>query len=395
MDGEKSIGKLVHLLVPVVADGVAVDLFKEGEEQGNPSHRIAFSSTHPLLPPLSSHALPPENSAFNSGFPELIELNTPFTYSSMRVPIRIRGGTLGAILFARMGTHWKFTAQDLQFALELADRIALFICHENLSRENVEGIHLRDQFLTIASHEIKTPLTSIHLIHQLLLQNAKGHLPQTFSAIELIQKCEAQTRRLIRILNELLDLSRIQNSRMTLSFQRFDLQELTQYLISSTFSHLHSQGLLIFKMGSPVIGTWDKTRMEQVILNLLSNAVKYGSQKPIEVTVDLTEETQVARIRVQDSGVGIPPEKLTLVFECFERVLTHEKTEGLGLGLFITREIVHAHGGTISVESEFGKGSVFTVKVPINQPTQAEHPDEWPASRPTLPPHRRPQLNEP
>jgi signal transduction histidine kinase len=165
--------------------------------------------------------------------------------------------------------------------------------------------------------------------------------------------------------SELLDISRIRLGRLELQPEPVELGELVRGVMEQLEEEpawvasehtLHVEG--------PVTGRWDRSRMEQVVGNLLSNAVRYGQGKPVDVTVRARDGE--AWLLVRDRGIGIEPEALKRIFERFERAASRN-FGGLGLGLYITRQIVEAHGGTISVESELGVGSTFTVKLPVRQ----------------------------
>jgi signal transduction histidine kinase len=226
-----------------------------------------------------------------------------------------------------------------------------------------EALQTRDEFLSIASHELKTPLTSLYLQLQILMRYSKmgGDSSRFLKNIEL---CERQCGKLSGLLDELLDLTRVRVGKLRLTKSPVDLVELTNEIVRRFAPDNGDVGAPIsFVSAAPSIrGHWDPTRIEQVVTNLVSNAVKYGNSQPIRITLTPTEDS--ARLVVQDRGIGIPEELQGKIFERFERAVEGDRISGLGLGLYISRQIVRAHGGEISVQSRMGEGSVFTVVLP-------------------------------
>jgi signal transduction histidine kinase len=224
----------------------------------------------------------------------------------------------------------------------------------------------RDEFLSIASHELKTPLTSLRLWLQNLqykLNDNPKHLdPENVQ--NFLSRAVKQTTKLNRLVDDMLDISRIQSGVLSIRKEEFDLQDLILD-IKARFdeSFLKETGSVIrLQEICSVRGEWDKMRIEQVMSNLLTNALRYGNKK--EVTMGLSVDVKTVTISVVDQGIGISSENLERIFERFERVSDVYEYSGLGMGLFISKQIVHAHGGSISVESEISKGSTFRVILP-------------------------------
>ena len=236
-----------------------------------------------------------------------------------------------------------------------------------LNEQLQDAVRVRDEFLSIASHELRTPLTPLKLqIQGLTLAARKGTLT-TMSEQRLervANTCDRALSRLASLIDNLLDVSRINTGKLSLNLERVNLVEMARELIERFAPEISSSGSTVtLHAPEKVVGSFDRLRMEQVFLNLLTNSLKYGARRPIEVEVGAEGDTGVLRIR--DQGIGIAAKDQEKIFERFERVVTETGASGLGLGLYITRQIVHAHGGLISVESASGNGSVFTVKVPL------------------------------
>ena len=236
-----------------------------------------------------------------------------------------------------------------------------------LNEQLQDAVRVRDEFLSIASHELRTPLTPLKLqIQGLTLAARKGTLT-TMSEQRLervANTCDRALSRLASLIDNLLDVSRINTGKLSLNLERVNLVEMARELIERFAPEISSSGSTVtLHAPEKVVGSFDRLRMEQVFLNLLTNSLKYGARRPIEEEVGAEGDTGVLRIR--DQGIGIAAKDQEKIFERFERVVTETGASGLGLGLYITRQIVHAHGGLISVESASGNGSVFTVKVPL------------------------------
>ncbi|HYO52195.1 MEDS domain-containing protein [Archangium sp.] len=233
-------------------------------------------------------------------------------------------------------------------------------------RKLERAIQARDEFLSVASHELNTPLTSLKLQVQSLsraLARGDGAALTQHKVSGIIERTDRQLRRLSRLVSDLLDVSRIHANKLTLDLEQVELRELVEDVvdrISGDFTHIGVRLDLV--PGPQVVGRWDRSRLEQVVLNLLSNALKYGAGKPVRVEV--TADGDQVHLSVKDQGVGLREEDRARIFERFERAISASEASGLGLGLYIAREIVQAHGGYISVESRLGKGSTFTVSLP-------------------------------
>jgi PAS domain S-box-containing protein len=224
-----------------------------------------------------------------------------------------------------------------------------------------EALRLRDEFLSIASHELKTPITALQLqLHSLREQLAE----QPPKVLNKIDRASRSSDRMAELIESLLDVSRISTGRFEMNLQRLDVSELLHEVTERLREAATRAGCeLTIRADGAVSGTWDRLRIEQVVTNLLSNAIRYASHAPIEVTLAQEEDTAV--IEVRDKGPGIPEEALSRIFERFERATGRSHHGGLGLGLYVVREIVKAHGGMATVRNVPGGGACFTIRLPL------------------------------
>ena len=233
------------------------------------------------------------------------------------------------------------------------------------------AVRMRDDFMSIVSHEVRTPLNGLILETQL----RKMHLARDNAAAFTMEKMHAMVDRderqilsLIRLIEDMLDVSRIRTGKLSIRPAEFDLARTVDRLLENFSAQISAaQSSVNFTAEYPVVGHWDEFRIEQVISNLLTNALRYGANKPIDVTVYI--EGNQAVVDVRDQGIGISQENQQRVFQQFERVSASQVAAGLGLGLFISEQIVAAHSGTISVQSELGEGALFRVCLPLAQKT--------------------------
>jgi PAS domain S-box-containing protein len=232
-----------------------------------------------------------------------------------------------------------------------------------------EAVRTRDEFLSIASHELRTPLTPLKLQVQNFINNIRKKTIQTMPEDRLQRMgdtCERALTRLTSLIDNLLDVSRINSGKFSLNLEDVNLAELSSDILDRYKLEIKSSGSLVsLTIKDAVIGYFDRIRIEQIFLNLLTNAMRYGNKKPIEI--EISKERAHAKIVFQDNGMGISSKDFDRIFERFERVSDNMDSGGLGLGLFITRQIVEAHGGTITVESKEGEGSKFTVLLPLEK----------------------------
>ncbi|TRX75249.1 hybrid sensor histidine kinase/response regulator [Pseudomonas mangiferae] len=229
------------------------------------------------------------------------------------------------------------------------------------------SLRMRDDFMSMVSHEVRTPLNGLILDTQLRKMQLERANAEAFTLDKLsamFARDERQLQSLIRLIEDMLDVSRIRTGKLSIRPKRFDLSRLVQQVVES-FSHqlVTAEYSMSVSAETPIVGVWDEFRIEQVLANLLTNALRYGEKKPIEVRAYPVEEG--GRIDVRDRGIGISPENQQRIFQQFERGVGTEAVAGLGLGLYISEQIVKAHGGRIEVQSTPGEGSLFSVVLPL------------------------------
>lgn len=257
------------------------------------------------------------------------------------------------------------SALEQQRAAQQAREARLRLMEEQAARAAAEeALRVRDDFIAVAAHELKTPLTSLKLHIQALLRALSGEVRDVRGRLERVER---QATRLDQLVENLLDVSRVARGRLDLAPQSMDLAEHVRES-AERFAETAARGgsALLLTADAPVRGDWDPLRIDQLIDNLLSNAIKYGAGRPVELAV--SEEHGVARLVVRDHGISIRPEDRARIFERFERAVSSSHFGGLGLGLWVVREVVNALGGQVTVQSSAGEGSTFIVSLPL-------HPD--------------------
>lgn len=234
---------------------------------------------------------------------------------------------------------------------------------ERLLDDRNRAIAARDQFLAVAAHELRTPIATLRLlVDHLTTTLAAGAADAT--SVEQLALLKRQVDRLASLVVQVLDVSAITGRGLQLSPGPLDLREVVRDVLGRFDLELRQREVeATIDAPDPVLGNWDAARVDQVVTNLLSNALKYGAGRPIEVAV--RAEPSHAVVMVRDHGVGIPEDEQAKVFEPFARATTARYHAGLGLGLWIARQIVEASGGRISVESRMDEGSTFTVELPL------------------------------
>jgi PAS domain S-box-containing protein len=405
---EVTLDKAAQVAVSSIADWCTITL--RDERSGKP-HRVTMAHKDPACIPhvrapielLLSESSPSIGSGhvLRTGEPQLLPrfeaahagsltsvhpgiepvLRDLAPYSLMAVPMKVAGGRLlGAItLVTTHESRRAYSPSDLVFAEEFARRCAIAIENAQLFQQAQEAIRVRDEFLSIASHELRTPLTPLQLqIHTLDKKIQEYAVPEKQAWLsERLGMIRRQSVRLHRLISELLDLSRIIGGRLQLAPEPLELAALVREVVNDfeeqgELKKAHSEVLL--QLDGSVAGRWDRIRLEQVLTNLLSNALKYGAGKPVTVSAETRDG--VAQFTVEDQGIGIAPQDQARIFGRFERAVSARHYGGLGLGLFIVRQIVEAMGGNIRVQSELGAGAKFIVQLPLEPPR--EQPSDTP-----------------
>jgi len=235
-----------------------------------------------------------------------------------------------------------------------------------LLRESREAIRLRDLFSSIASHELKTPLTALLLNLKTLRRRLDKDAPENETLRTQIDRCESSATRMGELIHTLLDVAQIHDGKLALSLDEMDVVEAVRR-VTSGFELVRPAGgqEIQIQADGAVTARLDPLRFDQMLSNLLSNAIKYGAGKPIEVRVHHDGEANAAHIEVVDQGLGIEPTMTEKIFEPFQRAVSAEAAvPGLGLGLYVVKMIVEGHGGRINVDSRMGQGSRFIVELP-------------------------------
>ncbi|AKF79483.1 histidine kinase [Myxococcus fulvus 124B02] len=282
--------------------------------------------------------------------------------SLLVVPVRTRGRTLGVITLGTSPPQRPLAMSDVSMMEELARRVAVALENASLYRDAQAAVRLRDEFLSVASHELKTPLTSLKLQHG-LIDRALGADSREKVAPRL-STAMRQVQRLASLVDHLLDVSRVSLGRLALEPTEVDLGQAVRDAVDRMEEVFAVAGCTVrVEIPEPLQGRWDSLRLDQVLVNLLTNAAKYGAGRPVQVSASADGEARV-RLSVRDEGIGISETDLPRLFGRFERAVSERHYGGLGLGLYISRQIVEAMGGSIEVESREGVGSVFTVLLP-------------------------------
>jgi PAS domain S-box-containing protein len=286
--------------------------------------------------------------------------------SVMIVPIVSKGKSLGAITFVTTETARHFNSSDLDMAEELASRATLAIENARLYQEAQMAVNLRDEFISIASHELKTPLTSLKVYSQILGQRLKG-LVEEEDVKGHLNKIDSQIDKLNKLIRDLLDVSKVQRGSLDLEEENFDLRELVKEQVDSiqTTTGKHQ---IIFSPGNKTMIYGDKDRIGQIVVNLLNNAIKYSPDAE-KVKLDLSKSAKEVVLAVKDYGLGIEKDSQDKIFERFYQANeSKNKTyPGLGIGLYISSEIAKRHGGRIKLKSQIGKGSTFYLCLPLRR----------------------------
>ncbi|GMU07430.1 sensor histidine kinase [Corallococcus caeni] len=366
LEEEETLERVAHLAVPQYAEACGV--FLEDESGGVRCVATAGGGAGEVPPPglavvarVIQSGRPETRSGLSEGDPTSARAGGTCAY--LCVPLRVRGHTLGALTFVT--SKRAYDAQDLALAQELARRAALALDNASLYRDARQAIRLREEFLSIASHELKTPISAL----QLQVQSLLAGLARSGAGFDLerlkrgLERVDRQVKRQTLLVNDLLDVSRLSAGKLELVLQPLELGALVREVAERFEPEYARSGTpLELSLAPEVRGQWDRLRLDQVFTNLFSNALKYGRGNPVHVSLEM--EGDRARLRVRDGGIGIAKEHLPRLFHRFERAVSERNYGGFGLGLWIARQIVEAMGGHIEVESVLGEGSTFTVELP-------------------------------
>jgi signal transduction histidine kinase/PAS domain-containing protein len=394
LDYKATLRNVVRLAVPALADWCIIDMRREDGtfqrvevEYAAREQDALAEQVRDRTPYTSAFAHRDSAAGLLQGRPFLLERVTEEDYPKLSIePSRVElfrrlrmhslvvvplvageqlQGLISFITTERSGRA--YTPADLPFLQELANRAALSMENARLYREAREAVRLRDEFLSIASHELKTPLTPLNLKLQALRREMDRRPgPVRREVVDnYLDVGSRQLKKLAELVNDLLDVSRIAAGRLSLETGPVDLVELVRDVVAAYEGPAARSGsvLRLECPGGVAVGQWDRPRLEQVVVNLVDNAIKYGQGRPIDIRLE-TRDGRVS-LTVRDQGIGIAEESLPRLFGRFERAVSERHYGGLGLGLYITRTLVEAMGGTVRVESRLGLGSLFTVELPL------------------------------
>lgn len=390
LDYNVTLSSIVHLLTSTIADLCYIDLLREDKTL----KRVAVIDSNKKMRKIvkEQYKYPPTPTAKKGAYSVVRSgkslLISPVTDAWLRsvsnneqdfknmkqlgyrsiifVPLFARGKTIGVLSLA--SRKRLYDSKSLKLAEELGRRAAVAVDNAQLYKTAREAIKVRDEFLSIASHEFKTPLTSILLHLQTLLsmfssENVSSE--KVKKAYKMLQSTEHQTRKLSRLIKDLLDISLISTGKMNLKLEYIDLVSIVKDVLS--YYSVHQEGkkynISLEVEDSPLIGLWDSVRVDQVVSNLVSNAVKYGKGRPINIT--LKRKNSKAVFIISDKGIGIKKEYIPYIFNRFARAVHGKEVKGLGVGLYVIHQIILAHKGKIKVVSQEGKGSTFTLELSL------------------------------
>ena len=272
-------------------------------------------------------------------------------------------GLLSEVLFLRSPNLKEAAISLAVFAVLSAPVLLLTSRLQRAERRAHSLSRIREEFLTAASHELRNPLAALSLqLGSIQREIAKARDPRGERIAKKLAKAMHALDRVGRLIDLLMDVTRINSGRFTLELTEVDLVEVVREVVARVSEQPGSTCEVAIEADQPVVGRWDRARLDQVLTNLISNACKYGHGKPVRVALERDEGT--AKIIVHDQGPGIPSEQQSRLFGRFERLTDDQNIAGIGLGLWVTRQIVDAHGGRVRVESTVGKGSSFIVELP-------------------------------
>ena len=387
LDYEETLNTVAQLAVPTLADICVVDMIEErsvrqrATSQAGHSYRGCLSqilSRYPLAPespdpvwdvlrtgePQIITMLPGGETTYQGGAEALRPLSEAGVQAYMVVPIVIRGRPAGAIALMSVDSRRSYGAHDLALAAELASRAAIAVDNARLYREARDAVSARDEFLSIAAHELRTPLTSLRGFVQLALRqlDRDGKLDPV-QARQALRVIDLQSRKLSSLVSQLLDVTRLEAGRLSLERRIVDIGDLIENVVAATAA-AGSEHAILARIATPALALVDPVRIEQVVTGLLDNALKFSPPES-SIEIDLEHPSrETIRIIVRDHGAGIPEHERGQMFTRFYHTQATEQTGGMGLSLFIGREIVVLHGGTIEADFPESGGSRFLVTLP-------------------------------
>jgi signal transduction histidine kinase len=365
LDVRKTFPRVARLVVPKVCNGFAVWLVGENgllervaQAGWNASRESRMRGHLPPLPTTSKRWSTPEGTV-------------------ILAPLRVRGVVRGALVLMSDEQVRRAGPGELTLAEDLAHRCGMALENSRLYAEAQEAIAARNEFIAIAAHELRTPLTALSL----RIRSVDSLLQREQASVQTREKLRASSKQLVRLnqlIERLLDVGRIHTGRLELHRQQLDVAEVVRQVVESFTEEAARVGSeLRVRVEPGLTAWWDRGRIEQALFNLLANALKFGAHRPIEVTA--SQVNGWIRITVRDHGIGIAPEALERIFGRFERAVSSREYGGLGLGLFLTRQIAEAHDGDVHVESQPGDGATFVLDLPAGPRPPARRREPHPA----------------
>jgi signal transduction histidine kinase len=308
------------------------------------------------------------------GFGLAVEVNKAEAYalldSTRKLTLGVFGtGALGALCLAGLLSA---LARKLHVSMSREQTACSSLEAQHLRVQHAESeldavIRARDDFLRNASHELRTPITSLTLLYQHLLRGIResaGTKPSVPQIERFLSMSDRQFSRLNQLIDNLLDVAKQTAAPIPLNLEELDLGDIVREAAGRTHQQLVAAGSRVeLDLGEPVVGHWDRVRTRQAVCNLLANAARFGLGKPVRV--ELRRVGDVAHLRVEDNGIGVAEGDLDRIFDRSTTIGQKRDVSGLGLGLHVARAIVEAHGGTIHVESTVGKGTTFSIELPL------------------------------
>ncbi|MBF5044624.1 PAS domain-containing sensor histidine kinase [Aggregicoccus sp. 17bor-14] len=392
LDHPQTLSALARLAVPALGDWCIVDLLEDDGTVRRAEVVVADPAQQPLAAevvryaPGRDHLQHPPARALFEARPLLLPRVDPMQvaelsrgdahartmaatglHSMICVPLVARTQTLGVLTLLLAGTKRSYDEKDLSYAKQLASKAAQAVENARLYQRATEAIAARDEFLGVCSHELKTPITSMKL--QLQAATAQRGVGSTAATLppalgKRLEVATRQLRRLEKLIEDMLDVSRIVSGRLTMTLEPLSVRELVADALDQMGEKFAAAGVpLSLQVEADARVQGDRLRLTQVIDNLLSNALKYGEGKPVRVRVH--QEGGRSQVAVEDQGPGIAAGDRQRIFKRFERAAATRNIGGLGLGLYISRQIAEAHAGSLEVHSEPGQGARFVLELPL------------------------------
>ncbi|HXX68422.1 MAG TPA: GAF domain-containing sensor histidine kinase [Polyangiaceae bacterium] len=340
---------------PAKAPGALETARALGSEQDTIHRRAASQGQSLLIPEISAAAA----RRASGSDPQRAWIAKFGIRTAMAVPLMVGGKAFGAMSF--FASDRKYDADDLTLGQNVVSRVAAALENARLYELAGEAMRARDDLLVLAAHELRTPLMVLELATRSLQRRAGA------SDRRLIENIARQSHRLRGLVDRVIAALCIRAEGVGLDHATCDLVSILEESVRRIAGRAEGAGSQVSVVSPPpIVGRWDRMRLKTVIDELLDNAVKFGSGHPI--TVSARVDGNVAEVTIRDEGLGIAADRLPAVFEPMERAAVKEHFAGLGLGLFIAKAIVDAHGGSITVASRPGRGSTFVVRLPMEAP---------------------------